>query len=158
MAETITLRRAETDHDEFLYALYAESRRAEVEGFGWDREQQDAFLRMQFTARQQAYRMQFPGAEHSIILAGAEAAGRLIVNRTAGQIVLTDIAVMPQFQNRGIGGFVVKQLMDEAAVSGIPLVLRVDIVNTAAIRFYRRLGFVVSSETDLLQEMRWAAE
>ena len=152
----INLRLVTASDEEFLLDLYCAMRRDEVAAFGWEQEQAEAFLRMQFAARQMAYKMQFPAAVHEIILAGEIAAGSLIVDRTAEQIVLTDIAVLPQFQGRGIASHLVKQIQIEAASAKIPIVLRVDKVNLHALKFYKKRGFRVTGETEILYQMTWA--
>ncbi|MEQ1920901.1 MAG: GNAT family N-acetyltransferase [Pyrinomonadaceae bacterium] len=148
--------RPEVDADsEFLFAVYCSSRRAEVAEFGWDETQQNAFLRMQFSSRALAYKMQFPMAEYSVILFDDAHAGSLIVSRTDQHISLTDIAVLPEYQKNGIGTYVVEQLKGEAARSNRPLVLRVDKTNIAAKEFYERLGLAVTGENQILFEMEW---
>jgi len=151
----IKLRPAVDADRELLFAVYCSTRRAEVAAFGWDETQQDAFLEMQFTSRASAYKMQFPDAEHSVILFDEAPAGTLIVNRTKHSISLTDIAVLPEYQKNGIGTYVVEQLKGEAARSDMPLVLRVDKTNAAVKRFYERLGLAVTREAQILYEMEW---
>lgn len=151
----IKLRPVADADDEFLFAVYCSVRRAEVAAFGWDEAQQNAFLRMQFTSRASAYKMQFPVAEYSIVVFDEAPAGSLIVCRTDHQISLTDIAVLPEYQKNGIGTFVVEQLKGEATRSNRPLVLRVDKTNIAAKKFYERRGLVVTGETQILYEMEW---
>jgi ribosomal protein S18 acetylase RimI-like enzyme len=144
--------------DEFLYAVYAGTRGDEVGGFGWDPSTAEAFLRMQFVARKQAYKMQFPTARHSVILFNEIDAGQMIVERTDKQIVLTDIAVLPEFRKKGIATHLIRQLQDEAAASGVPVVLRVDKVNMPAKELYTKLGFAVTGDTQILYEMEWRAK
>lgn len=140
---------------EFLFAVYCSTRRDEVASFGWKDAQQNVFLEMQFTSRLSAYKMQFPMAEYFAILFDEAPAGTLIVSRTDYHISITDIAVLPEYQKKGIGTYVVEQLKGEAARSNKPLVLRVDKFNIAAKKFYERLGLVVTGETQILYEMEW---
>ena len=113
---------------------------------------------MQFNARQAAYKMQFPSAEHSIVFSQDELAGRIIVDRRPNEIVLVDIVIAEDHRGKGVGGEIMRQLQTEATTAGKPLVLRVDKANPAAQGFYRKLGFTVTSEKDILIEMRWNAE
>lgn len=153
--ETIRLRPVLDDDEEFLCDVYRGTRRDEVAAFGWDEAQQDAFLNMQFTARQRAYKMQFSRARHSIILFTEIPAGRIIVDRTNDRIVLIDIAVLPEYRGQGIATHLIRQLQDEATESMKVVVLRVDKTNVAARDFYERLGFSVAGETDILNSMEW---
>ena len=154
----ISLRPVSDADNEFLCELYCSTRSGEVSQFGWSPEQAEAFLRMQFTSRQMAYKMQFPLAVHEVIVLGETPAGRLITDRSAASILLTDIAVLPKFQGKGIATSIVRQLQHESSASGLPLVLHVDKVNLHAFNFYKKLGFEIDAETQLMYEMKWAAD
>jgi ribosomal protein S18 acetylase RimI-like enzyme len=144
----VTLRPvAESDQD-FLYQVYASTRRAEVAAWGWNEAQQDAFLRMQFTMQQRAYEMQYPQAAHDIILLDDEPIGRLLVVRSADQIQLTDISLLTAYRGRGIGSQLITKLLDEADRTGSKVGLQVLKKNPAA-RLYERLGFIRTGEHDL---------
>lgn len=151
----ITLRPAAEPDEKFLCDVYRSTRLDEVAAFGWDVSQQDEFLRMQFTIQHRAYRMQYPGAEHSVILLGASMAGRIIVDRTDGWISLTDIAVLPEFRGNGIATYLIMQLQDEASASGKPLLLQVDKSNEDALRLYKDLGFRITGESQFSYKMEW---
>ena len=62
------------------------------------------------------------------------------------QIRLLDIALLAEFQNRGVGTVLLRRLIDEAARTKKPLRHMVFMLNTDAKRFYERLGFVVFEE------------
>ncbi len=149
----ITLRPAIDDDAELLYTIYVSTRAGEVSQFGWDESQADAFLRMQFQAREQSYGIQFPEAQHSIIMNGDTPAGRLIVDRTGEHILVTDIAVLPLYRGQGIGSHIMNCLQNEAAVADKPLVVRVYKSNNAAAALYLKLGFTITRETDLMFEL-----
>lgn len=151
----ITLRPVADIDEPFLFAVYSSTRSSEVAAFGWDQSQQEEFLRMQFTMQQRAYKMQYPNAEHSIILNVEFPAGRIIVDRAAAQISLTDIAILPGFRKNGIATRLIKQLQDEAAASGKPLALSVDKNNSPALRLYKSLGFLMTGESEFIHEMEW---
>ena len=158
MPEKIALRPAEDDDGEFLYSVYASTRGSEVAGFGWPQEQQDAFLRMQFEMRRRSYAMQYPQAESRVILYDDAPAGSLVIDRTASHISLTDIAVLPEFQGRGIAGQIIAELQHEAESAGVPVVLCVDKGNLHARRLYENLGFETAGETELTVEMCWTGK
>ena len=145
-----------TQHDEeFLCEVYCSQRRAEVAAFGWETAQQDAFLRMQFNVRQQSYKMQFPTAEHSIILIDETPAGSIIVDRSPDHISLTDIAVLPQYQRRGIATQLLRRLQDEAAHAKKPLVLSVEKSNDRAFKLYKACDFEITGESTFSYSMQW---
>jgi ribosomal protein S18 acetylase RimI-like enzyme len=151
----INVRPASEDDKDFLLEVFSSSRRDELAAVGWPKEQQDAFLTMQFEIQTKAYAMQYPEAQSSVIMAGGEPAGRIIVDRSDGDITLTDIAVLPRFKRTGIATYLIKQLQNEAAVSHQPVVLHVEKVNDQALKLYEKLGFQVTGETDLHYEMKW---
>lgn len=151
----IALRPAVSEDEEFLFSVYASTRRSEVSTFGWTEDQQNAFLRMQHEMRRRSYAMQYPQAENSVILCEDTPAGSIIIDRTPYHISITDIAVLPEFRRRGIAGQIVADLKHEAERAGLPVVLCVDKGNLQARKLYERLGFEPGGETELTIEMRW---
>ncbi|PYP82662.1 MAG: GNAT family N-acetyltransferase [Blastocatellia bacterium AA13] len=142
---TITLRPATRDDEGLLFELYRGSRESEIAAWGWDQAQQEAFLRMQFVARQGQYGFQFSGAQDSIILHDEQAIGRLFVMRGESEIRLVDIALLPAHQNSGIGTRLIEQLIEEGARSAKAITLHVE-MTSPALKLYERLGFVPVSE------------
>jgi len=151
----ITLRTTTGDDEEFLYSLYCSIRADEVSQFGWDPAQTEAFLRMQFNAREAAYEFQFPGAEDRVIHVNGERAGRLLFHRSAGRILLVDIAVAVKDRGNGIATWAVRGVQREAVELGVPVVLRVDKANIPAITLYEKMGFTSGVATDIFVEMTW---
>jgi GNAT superfamily N-acetyltransferase len=145
-------RPASADDGDFLFRLYASTRAEELAAFGWPPAQLESFLRMQFHARRQSYAAAFSDAVHSILLAGTTAAGSAIVWRGAQEIRLVDIALLPEFRNRGLGGQWISGLIREARAAGLPLRLSVLHGNPAG-RLYERLGFVPKSAGPMYIEM-----
>ncbi|HET9530134.1 MAG TPA: GNAT family N-acetyltransferase [Blastocatellia bacterium] len=107
----LTSRSARTEDEEFLFELYASTRKEEVEGFGWEPRMQEDFLRLQFKAQQMHYQSQTDEVDHRIILVDDRAAGRLIVLRAEKELVLADIALLPEHRGAGIGGALIRGLM-----------------------------------------------
>lgn len=142
------------EDEAFAYAVYASTRREEVAAWGWDEAQQNAFLRMQFQMQRRAYALQFPAAEHSLIVQDGQPVGRLIVLHDDQAIGLTDIALLPAFRGRGLGSAIIRGLQAEAAAAGKPLQLQVMKTNPAR-RLYERLGFTVCGETATHYAMQW---
>ena len=116
--------------------VYASTRREELEGFGWDDNQKQAFIRMQFLARERSQ----PRVDNKIILLNGRAVGRMLVDRTETPMVLRDIALLTEYRNRGIGSRLLQDLMTEAASAGKPIRLHV-VASSPAVRLYERLGF-----------------
>jgi ribosomal protein S18 acetylase RimI-like enzyme len=110
---------------------------------------------MQFTAREQHYRTMYPERDDQVITCGGKPAGRLIVARRSAEIVLVDIALLPDAQGGGKGQSLVRSLQKEAVAAGKPLRLHVLGSNGTAIRFYERLGFKTIEDDGSYLHMEW---
>ncbi|MDT7542412.1 MAG: hypothetical protein QOE33_2316 [Acidobacteriota bacterium] len=152
----VELRKVAPGDDELLLDVYASSRADEMALVDWDDATKRAFLRSQLTAQRADYEGRFPTADYQIILVDGEPAGRLWVARTDEQIRLLDIALLPQFQNRGVGKFLLGRLIEESAREGLPLRHMVFQFNVNALRFYERLGFAARGEMGAYIEMERA--
>ena len=146
----LSLREATPEDEPFLLEVYTSTRLEELEGFGWSDDQKHAFIRMQFLARERCY----PRVDSRIILLNGRPVGRMLVERNDDRILLRDIALLTEFRNAGIGTRLVKDLMNEAASAGKPVQLHV-VASSPAVRFYERLGFVVSGGDMAYLEMKW---
>jgi ribosomal protein S18 acetylase RimI-like enzyme len=142
MVGEVTVRPVSLPADtEFLMAVFASSRAAEVsmlESVGADTH---AFVRTQFDARSCHYATFYPDARDSLIAVGGEPAGLLVVDRTNAEIRIVDIALLPQFRRAGVGSELVRRVFDEADASGLPVRCHVALDNHGARRFWERLGF-----------------
>lgn len=153
--EQITLRQAEADDEAFLYELYASTRADEMAAIGWDAPQREMFLRMQFNAQRQHY-VEFPNADHRIILRDGQPVGRLLVLRPEAEFCLADIALLTAHRGAGLGARLIRDLMAEAARAGKPVKLQVVHGNRAR-RLYERLGFVPTGDDGVYCAMEWRA-
>jgi ribosomal protein S18 acetylase RimI-like enzyme len=124
----------------------------------WEPGQKEQFLRAQCDAQRTEYEARFPDAEYDVIAVDGRPAGRLWIGRRGGEIRLLDIALLPEFRNRGVGEALLRRLIDEARRTGLPLRHMVFVLNTDAKRFYERLGFEVFEEVGAYLHMEWRAE
>ena len=124
-------------------------------GLGWPEKEQDAFIRMQFDAQTRHYRESFPNATYSLIRVDGEPAGRLIVNRADNAIVIVDITLAPKFRRIGIGGGLVRRLLDEADADRLRVRCHV-LKNSDARRFWERAGFVAQADDGMYAAMERA--
>ena len=153
----ITLRPAQPDDDDFLFDLYASTRRAEMEAWGLDEAMLASMLRMQFNGQQGTYRAQFPQADHHIIVHEDQPAGRILIDRAGPEIVLVDVALLPALRGRGIGTRLLKDLLAEAAEKGRAVRLKVVLTNPAR-RLYMRLGFTGLGNDGVYEQMEWRSD
>jgi GNAT superfamily N-acetyltransferase len=153
MAGSVTLRPATPADQEFLFALYASTRTEELSLSGWDDNQKRAFLEMQFKAQSQQYLMCYPEADSTIVLLNELSIGRLLVDRTGKEIILVDIALLPDHRNSGIGTALLQSLLDEATGAQKNVTLNVLRWNVAT-RLYERLGFKAVGDDGVYFEMK----
>jgi ribosomal protein S18 acetylase RimI-like enzyme len=150
----VSLRPARAEDEIFLYQVYASTRATEMALVDWTPEQKETFLQMQSTAQLQYYRLTYPQAQYQIIARENTSIGRMIVDRSENPVLLMDIALLPEYQNNGLGTALIRDLMAEAARKNWGLRLHVETFNPA-MRLYHRLGFVKTSEVGVYYEMTW---
>ena len=140
------LRTIRAEDRDFLFRVYAGARLEELALTDWDETQKQAFLAQQFEAQHHHYQTHYPGARLDLVLLGDEPIGRLYVARWREEIRIMDIALLPEHRNRGIGGALLRDLLEEAAATSRRLTIHVERYNPA-LRLYRRLGFESVGET-----------
>jgi len=140
-----SLRPVSADDEEFLLRVYASTRTEEMALVPWNEEQKQTFLRMQFDAQRASYQQQFPEAEYHVI-----------VERSAENILLIDIALLPAFRNLGIGSRLIEDLKAEARASERLLWVDVEFFNPAQ-HLYHRLGFEKIDEIGCYWRLEWRA-
>ncbi len=145
-----------TDHDrEFLRALYASTRAAELAPVPWPDEVKAAFLAEQFGFQDAHYRAHFPRADLLLVMYEGAAIGRIYVDRSESDISLIDIALLPAYQRRGIGSALLAELLDEADARPRAISLHVE-PNNPAYRLYARLGFALIENRGVYDFLRRA--
>jgi ribosomal protein S18 acetylase RimI-like enzyme len=151
-----TLRPVREGDAPFLFRVYASTRREELAQVDWSEAQKDAFLRMQFAAQTQHYREHYAEADFDVVECDGEPAGRLTVLRAPGEIRVVDLALLPPWRGRGIGGRLLRELLAEAAAAGLPVRVHVERTNPA-LRLYARLGFAPAAELGPYLRLEWRA-
>jgi ribosomal protein S18 acetylase RimI-like enzyme len=151
-AMTISLRPFRPDDQEFLFELYASTRLHEIAGFGWPAAQQEMFLRMQFNAQYRSYEAAYGKAEHQIVEQDGKPVGRIMVLWEKDFALLVDIALLQEHRRRGVGGELLRDLIQKCARAGAPLRLQV-LKTNPALRLYQRLGFISTGEDQMYIQM-----
>ena len=154
MTKDITLRPVTESDDDFLLGLYASTRAEEMARVPWTAEQKDAFVRMQFEAQKRHYAAEYPQSRHDLICADGIPVGRIYLDRDASRFYILDITVLPQHRNAGIGSFLLRQLLQEAAESSKPVNIYVENFNPS-LRLFKRLGFQVAEENGFQLLLKW---
>jgi GNAT superfamily N-acetyltransferase len=154
---SLSLRPITPEDDSFLRRLFASTRAEEMAITGWSDDQKSAFCRMQFDAQSAHYRKHYADASFDIIERDGVAAGRLLVWRSGKEILIVDIALLPEHRGAGIGTKLLRELQDEAKAAGKPLTIHVERYNPA-LRLYERLGFTQIEDKGVYLLMEWGKE
>jgi GNAT superfamily N-acetyltransferase len=155
---SVTLRPVTREDDEFLLAVYTSTRAEELAQVDWQPGQKENFVRWQFDLQRKEYDTRYPDARYDVILVDGQPAGRIWVGVDDTQIRLLDIGLLEEFQNRGVGTILLKQLIAEAREANKPLRHMVFVLNNNAHRFYERLGFVTIEDVGGYKHMEWRGE
>ena len=94
-------------------------------------------------------------SSHQLFYCGSRAVGFWYVRRDDDQIGLERLSLLPEFQNRGLGASLVRELIAEARASKRALRLQVFLTNRAR-RLYERLGFRIVRGTDTHYHMEFS--
>ena len=157
-ADLVRLRAATSGDDPFLAQVYAGTRAAELALVAWTEKDKAAFVEMQFRAQAQYYREHYPNTSFDVIVFDDQSVGRLYVARWSDEIRIVDIALLPEFCNRGFGTRLIRGLQSQARDANKPLRIHVERFNRA-LTLYERLGFrqVEDRGVYLFLEWRWGS-
>lgn len=153
---SIRLRPATIDDEDFLLEVYKSSRGDDLRELGWSEDRIEEFLRMQYEAQQRFFDSEYRQANNQIILLEDRPVGRLFVDRREHEIRCIDVTLLPEYRNAGMGTFLLRQLQDEARHASKPLRLQIIRFNRA-VNLFERLGFMRTSETGMHFQMEWLA-
>ena len=149
------LQHARPEHRALLQRIYICQRERELRGFGWSSDQCRLFLELQWRARNASYAAQYPDALDQIIVRYELPVGHLLTAEAPGTLRLVDVALLPEYQNRGLGARVLRDLQRACAGKGQTIVLSVACDNPAR-ELYARLGFVAVAGDEMYTRMEWA--
>jgi ribosomal protein S18 acetylase RimI-like enzyme len=89
-----------------------------------------------------------------VIVLEKQPVGRLYVACRTSEIRIVDIALLPEFCNRGIGSTLLRELHAEAQASDRPLRIHVERFNLA-LQLYERLGFRLVEDKGVYLFLEW---
>jgi GNAT superfamily N-acetyltransferase len=101
-----------------------------------------------------AGRADFDLAFDEVVQLAGRDIGLIGVDRRSDCWFLRKLYLLPAYQNRGIGGYLLERLIDDAKAAQIALRLTVLEVNPAR-RFYERHGFVLTHTISPRHHMKW---
>ena len=133
---SVTLRPAQAGDEPVLYAIHrAAMREVVTQAYGaWDEEFQRRYLHEHMGDR-----------PIEIVCEEGRPVGLLSVIEREDELVLASIELAPEAQNRGIGGVLVRSVLERGRAAGKPVALR-DLKANRAVALYTRLGFRVVAD------------
>jgi ribosomal protein S18 acetylase RimI-like enzyme len=151
---TPELRPAQPEDTPFLHALFCAMRGPEFATV-LQEPHLSAVLQMQFLAQQTDYARRFSESSHYIILVEGQPAGRIWIHEDSHDIRIPDISILPEFQRRGIGACLYRQLMVRASQASKPIRVSVFLNNDGSAVFHEKMGFQVTGNEGMYAAMEW---
>ena len=139
----ISLRPATMNDLEFLYKLHRAAMKSYVEQtWGWDEQWQAQY-----------FREHFDPSTRQVIRYDGQDVGVIHTEERENCFSLANIEISPDYQRRGIGTFLIQDLVRRAAARGLSVTLQILKVNPAR-ALYEHLGFELTGETDTHYTMK----
>ena len=141
----ITLQPATKADTEFARSVHHRAyHNAVVTQFGtWDENAQDGFFETEWSQ---------PG--HEIVLWHGTPCGYARYERLASEIQAHELVLLPEFQGKGIGSFLLRKMLAEGTDRHVPVTLKV-LQRNRAFELYTKLGFKEIGRTDTHVLMKW---
>lgn len=137
----IELRPVKEKDGSFIETVYGSTRQDELKLTNWPEQQKKAFIIMQSMAQLAEYKTKFPGAALQVIVYKKKDAGRFYTWENDKEIRLIDITLLPAFRGKGIGTFLLKELIKRSTKEQKKISLHVEPDNPA-LYLYSSLGFI----------------
>lgn len=137
----VKLRSVEEKDGSFIEMVYRSTREAELNLTDWTEQQKKTFIKMQTMAQLAEYKEKFPGAAFRVIIYKKKDAGRFYTWENENEIRLIDITLLPQFRGKGIGNYLLMELIKRSKKTQKKISLHVEAINPA-LQLYLHLGFV----------------
>jgi ribosomal protein S18 acetylase RimI-like enzyme len=139
---SICLRPATVDDSPLLLEIYASTRADELALVSWwTDDQKSAFVKMQSDAQHEHYRNVYPQALYLVITKNEMPVGRLYLAEKESELRILDVTLLPAERNRGVGSYLLRQLIEQSIAKQKALTINVEGFNPS-LRLFERLGFV----------------
>ena len=136
----VTFKNIEDKDYLFIEKVYYSTREKELNLTNWPEEQKRRFAIMQLIAQLAEYKNKFKGATCQIIIYKKKPAGRLYLWESNKEVRILDISLLPEFQSKGIGRFILTAIIKSARQKSKIVTLHVAHDNPAK-KLYERVGF-----------------
>jgi ribosomal protein S18 acetylase RimI-like enzyme len=138
---TVSLRPESPSDEGFLRDLIVANAAEELGAAAWPEPMRGHLLGVQYAARRQSRREEYPEAASHVIQADGADAGWVVVASLQHEVHIVDIMILPGKRGWGIGTAAIREILATAAVARKRVRLSVNTANEGAIRLYERLGF-----------------
>lgn len=142
----INFRNIQSNDFTFLKKVYRSTREEELDRTMWNEDEKSKFIDFQFNAQHSHYTNAYKGAGFNIIEWNNIKVGRLYLWETETQIRIMDIALLIEFRGKGIGTFILNDLIKKSEKVEKKLNIHVE-YNNPALKLYERLGFKKTDDT-----------
>ncbi|OYP36009.1 GNAT family N-acetyltransferase [Rhodopirellula sp. MGV] len=115
-------------------------------------------VEMQFNARQQQYKDQFPDAQAWAVRFEGDVVGRMLIDQSKRPWTLVDLTVMASHRGKGIGGQAIAIVLADADAKDESINASLFAQNQVAQRFWERMGFSVHRGDGGYWALRYPAE
>ncbi|MBX7220291.1 MAG: GNAT family N-acetyltransferase [Blastocatellia bacterium] len=150
----ITFRPALPEDDAFLFRVYSSTREAEFSVLNLPPEFLEHLIRQQFEAQRTAYAAQFSNLAQLVILCDNLPVGRMLLDYGPTDIHLADIALLPEQRGKGIGNWIMADLLQQARANHQTVSLFAD-TDSRPFFWYQKLGFTIIKTDSVYTEMIW---
>ena len=156
IARKVSLRAEQEEDRPFLRKVYGETRAHEQQYTNWTAAQFESFLDQQFAAQHEYYHANYSEALFQVIvMKPSEPIGRFYVQEGPDEFRVIDIALLTGWQRQGIGGYLMREVIDRAREAGKDVSIHVE-QNNPAMRLYERLGFSKVEANGVYHLMKWS--
>jgi len=151
----ITLQLAQSDHKEFLFKIFKESRPDLMSINEILENKKTKIIHHQFLIEQQQLQELYPNAEFNVIMFKGEPIGRFYINcgKTSDHII--EIGILGKYRRMGIGTRIMQSVIENAIKKEKGVNLQVAWFNYSAFSFYKKLGFQLIKENGAFYEMQF---
>lgn len=151
----ISLCPVEAKDNEFLLRIFKESRPDLDCINGISENQKAGIILQQFKLEQQQLKKMYINAEFNIVKLDEEPIGRLYIHHGQASERIVQIGLLEEYRSLGIGGKLMKSVIENTIKERKILCLQVAWFNQMAMVFYERLGFRITENKGVFYEMQY---
>lgn len=154
----VSLTPVQSGHKDFLLKLFKECRPDLSLIDNLNEKQKNDFMIKQFTIEQDQLSKMYPNAEFNIVMFNEEPIGRFYIYYDKEIDRIIEIGLLGGYRSKGIGGNIVRRVIEKAIEKKKTVSLQVAWFNQEAYRFYEKLGFKMVENNGIAYEMKYISK